>query len=181
MIDVISSPIRFTDETMIVHELFNEGVDLYHLRKPTWTSDQIEDWLNDFGSEFRSKIVLHNHLDLANKYQISKVHYSKLPKGMKNVFSTSTHSIDELEKKGKEVQQAFLSPVFDSISKKGYSGKLFDVSNIKIDTIKVALGGIDKNNIKKAFDLGFDKVALLGAIWNDNPLKSFKEVYNVVR
>ena len=76
-------------------------------------------------------------------------------------------------------EYAFISPVFQSISKKGYgenSNILNDIKRRNNSKVKlIALGGINENNIQEVFDSEVDGVALLGAIWeNDEPLNVFK-------
>ena len=71
-----------------------------------------------------------------------------------------------------------LSPVFGSISKKGYEGKGFDVNNL--DNTVIGMGGINENTIQQTFDLGFKGIGVLGGIWNtENSLVSFKKIYDV--
>ncbi|HJY12596.1 MAG TPA: thiamine phosphate synthase, partial [Flavobacterium sp.] len=94
-------------------------------------------------------------------------------------YSTSTHSIEDFNSLEKEFEYAFLSPVFKSISKEEYYPEkdLFKALALRTNTNTkvIALGGIDSENIKKTLENGFDDVALLGSIWNnDNPVKQFK-------
>jgi len=179
MIDVISNPSIFNGEIDLVQSLFEEGLDSFHLRKTDCSDEDLKFWLRSIDSSFYSRIVLHNCPELANEMGIEKQHVSNLKD--EYVFSTSTHSIEELEGLT-NVRQAFLSPVFDSVSKTGYKGKMWNVNDISTDVVKVALGGITRENINQAFDLGFDKVAVLGSIWMTNdPVKSFIELKNELR
>ena len=77
-------------------------------------------------------------------------------------------------------EYSFISPVFPSISKKGYGENSTILNDIKKRTrsnVKlIALGGINENNINEVFESELDGVALLGAIWeNDEPLNVFKK------
>ena len=73
---------------------------------------------------------------------------------------------------------AFLSPVFDSISKADYKAKQFDLSlRKKTSTKLIALGGITEENQYRAIDMGFDGVAMMGSIWNsEDKIKTFKNI-----
>ena len=49
----------------------------------------------------------------------------------------------------------------------------------------IALGGIDEHNIAAAMDMGFDGVAVLGALWNEvvenDEAKSIKRILEKYR
>jgi thiamine-phosphate pyrophosphorylase len=73
----------------------------------------------------------------------------------------------------------FISPIYPSISKKGYSSSINWVKEIRLrtnfNTTLVALGGITPYRIKELKTMGFDDYALLGTIWEaDQPLKQFE-------
>ena len=66
----------------------------------------------------------------------------------------------------------FLSPIFDSISKEGYTSA-FTSESIReaaekgiIDKRVIALGGVDENNLLQVKDFGFGGAAILGGLWN---------------
>ena len=65
----------------------------------------------------------------------------------------------------------FLSPIFDSISKRGYRSQ-FSLTELQkaaaegiIDSKVVALGGITKDKLPLLQSLHFGGAAMLGAIW----------------
>ncbi|KAF5841152.1 thiamine phosphate synthase superfamily [Dunaliella salina] len=91
------------------------------------------------------------------------------------VQSTSLHSLEDLQG-GKArygaLDYAFLSPIFDSISKKGYAAAKFDPVQLRTllqehgkQLPVIALGGISAENCLQALDMGFQGVAVLGSIW----------------
>lgn len=132
-------------------------------------------------------MILHSHYDLADDFNISRFHFREtdrqngLFKSFKDkLISTSVHDIETFNELHEEWDYAFISPVFPSISKKGYgkdSTILNDMKKRSNSTVKlIALGGINENNIHEVFNSGADGVALLGAIWESNePLKVFRK------
>ncbi|AWO01476.1 hypothetical protein DLD77_07105 [Chitinophaga alhagiae] len=84
------------------------------------------------------------------------------------LLSTSVHTP---ESPGTAWQYLLLGPVFDSISKQGYSGKGHLFTTIPPNCI--AIGGINASNIARARAMGFHGAALLGAIWQ-NPATAVK-------
>ncbi|MDR6406242.1 thiamine-phosphate pyrophosphorylase [Chryseobacterium ginsenosidimutans] len=175
------------NETEIINELFQEGLDLLHIRKPFINSEEMTDFIHKINSKFHHQLVLHNHYNLAKDYTISRFHFREIDRRNDlyksfsyKTISTSVHDIESFNELNEDWEYSFISPVFPSISKKGYGEsstilneiKGRDNHNVKL----IALGGINENNINEAFESGVDGVALLGAIWeSDQPLQIFKK------
>lgn len=185
---VISSPTAIINEIEIIQNLFQEGMNRFHIRKPDYSQKELEDFIHAIGLEYYDKIVLHN-FSLENfsglNYHISDWESVDFNLFQDKNLSTSTHSIDEFNQLSKNWNYAFLSPVFESISKDNYGKNSNIIESIKsrtnFQTELVALGGIKEDTIKLAFDSGFDNVALLGAIWlADNPIQKFKKCQKIV-
>ncbi|UWY29826.1 thiamine phosphate synthase [Flavobacterium sp. TR2] len=187
---VITNPFFIKDEIQILHSLLEEGLSLLHIRKPDFSEAEMAQFIHQIKLEFRNKLVLHNHYDLAEDFGINRFHLSEKERDVLNQFharfskrckflSTSTHSIEDFNSLENEFDYAFLSPVFKSISKENYQPKtdLFEALKLRKNytTKVIALGGIDSQNIQKSLENGFNDVALLGSIWNnENPIKQFK-------
>ncbi|KIQ18075.1 thiamine monophosphate synthase [Flavobacterium sp. MEB061] len=186
---VITNPSAISGEISIIDSLFEEGLSLLHIRKPDFSEIEMAQFIHQIKIEFRSKLVLHNHHELAEDFGITRIHFSE--KDRKNGceyparflkpcrYTTSIHSIEDFNALDNDFEYAFLSPVFKSISKEDYYPKenLFAAlkSRTNHSTKCIALGGIYSENIKKTLINGFDDVALLGTIWdNENPVKQFK-------
>ena len=185
---VISNPYAIKNEIRVVNALFEEGLDLLHIRKPEFLELEIAQFIHQIKLEYRNRLVLHNHHALAGDFGIDRIHFSEKErksnsdsslKFASTYTSTSSHSIEDFNSLENNFDYAFLSPVFKSISKENYHPEtdLFEAlkkrNNYK--TKVVALGGIDFQNITKILENGFDDFALLGSIWNnENPVKEFK-------
>lgn len=187
MIIVITPEEIVPNETEIINELFQEGLDLLHIRKPFINSEELANFIQKINLEFHSQLVLHNHFDLAKGFKISRFHFKEADR-QNNLFksftdqiiSTSVHDIETFNELNEEWEYVFISPVFPSISKKGYgenSTVLTDIKKRNNSNIKlIALGGINDNNINEVFESEVDGVALSGAIWESNePLNVFKK------
>lgn len=197
---VISNPFVVTDEIKTIHSLFEEGLCLLHIRKPDFSEYEMAQFIQQIKLEYRTKLVLHNHHQLADDLGIIRFHFSeKERKNQRHLFSkfsdsdkdkneftsTSTHSIDDFNSLENDFNYAFLSPIFKSISKENYHPKtdLFEAlkSRTNYKTKIIALGGINSENIQKTLKNGFDNIALLGAVWsNTNPVKEFKLCQQIV-
>ncbi len=188
MIIVISDTNLFAGEAIIVNSLFDEGLELLHLRKYENSKSEIIEFIKDIKPEYRNRIVLHQFHEMTDEFGITRLHFSEKNRSNKSevelkqlkqnrmVLSTSVHSIEEYNSLNSCFDYAFLSPVFDSISKDDYKAVSFDLSQKKRSDIKlIALGGVKEDNCLKAFETGFDGVAILGSIWkSENKIEAFK-------
>lgn len=126
--------------------------------------------------EFHERISLHNATaeDVRRFPQIG-VHLTGktpfAPNGFKGMVSKSCHSIDELAQcRNEGCDYAFLSPVFDSISKAGYHAAFTEEELVragKKGTLRhaFALGGVTFDKIDWLKSLGFRGAAMLSAAW----------------
>ncbi len=186
---VITNPTPVENEISIIHSLFAEGLPLLHVRKPSFSVSEMNAFLADIAPEYRSRLVLHHHHDLADDFGINRLHYSEKDltdshSFSKKTLSTATHSIEDFNALNPVFEYAFLSPVFSSISKQGYTSKLDFPTEIEkrtnYNTKLIALGGIQFENINQALAFGFDGIALLGTIWcSENPLENFKKCQQI--
>lgn len=172
MLIVISSPAPLHTEASLINQLFDEGMPVFHLRKPEFTEKEYRKLLEQINSKYLNRTVLHNFHNIASEYVVKGIHGKN-----ENAVSCSTHALDEFNGLNNNFKYAFLSPVFDSISKKNYKAKKFDLSKrTNFKTKLIALGGINETNCAKAYELGFDGVAMLGCIWNsEDKIKVLKK------
>lgn len=189
---VISNPTAIANEIKTIHALFECGLELFHVRKPDFSAEEIKTFVTVIGLEYRNKLVLHSHHHLAEELGMNRIHYTEKERHISinitdsdRIISTATHSIEDFNHLENCFDYAFLSPVHNSISKQNYNPKIDLLNAIKnqtnFNTKLVALGGIEAQNIKKTLDAGFDDVALLGTIWNSKqPIKNFELCQQIV-
>ncbi|EID74421.1 thiamine phosphate synthase [Imtechella halotolerans] len=191
---VITKPENSTNETYQIIEMFQKGLAVLHLRKPTLSEDETIEFLNTIPEQYHERIVIHQHYKCINTYNLKGIHFpeairkdSSLMQGYLNYFgdkgisiSTSFHSPEALLGKQEAIfQYAFLGPVFNSISKPGYNGKFFNIHKELLPFPVYAIGGITPEHISKIPKMGFSGVAALGYIWNNpNPVKAFEQLSN---
>ncbi|MBW8051400.1 MAG: thiamine phosphate synthase [Cytophagales bacterium] len=193
---IISSKNHITNEHYVIEKLFDNGLEYFHLRKPAFSRSEMEKYINKIPEDYRKRMMIHSHPELINKYNLKGIHFNRrnpfdielFDKEKNNIlFSQSVHSLKEFETVMPELNYVILSPVFDSYSKKRYKSKfskeqlkgfLSNYKKCQVETLDttvetpdsavdvIALGGIDKNKIAEAYELGFDGIALLGTLWN---------------
>lgn len=173
---LMSTPYFFVEEHQILTALFDEGLELLHLRKPATEPVYSERLLSLLSDSCRKKIVVHDHFYLKNEYNLRGIHLNSRnpepPRGYKGQISRSCHSAEEIMAEKKKYDYLLLSPIFDSISKADYpaafsQAELRDLGRRKVIDRKVmAMGGISIDNIGQLRDYGFGGAVVLGAIWN---------------
>lgn len=151
---LISHPTPLPNEFKLIETLFAQGLDMLQVNKPNYSEKQLEEYIRQLPIRYKSKIFLHSEF-------------------------LKFHSIEELNNYKGKFKLAFLSPIFNSISKSGYLSK-YDLSKIK-DSLKGknihALGGIDEDKIDLCREMRFVGVAVCGALWNSkDPVEKFKRL-----
>ena len=178
------------DELVIIKSFLSGKDVLFHLRRYDWEEDQVADFLSQFTKEELEKIVLNHHHFLATEFGINRLHFSEQDRREIDeeklqrfadagfILSTSVHELETFNKLPECFTYAFLSPVFDSISKAGYKAVNFDLSHRRKDIQLIGLGGVTKDNYKKVYEMGFDGVAFLGGVWEES---NSLEIINIIK
>ena len=177
MIIVITRPDFFEGEAAKIAQLLQSGrADLVHIRKPRASQSEVEQLLFSIPTELYSRLVLHDHHSLAIKYGLRGVHLNSRnpepPAGWSGAVSISCHTLSELsECRRKPYAYMSLSPIFDSISKRGYyssfSPEVIAAAHKAglIDERVMALGGITFDKITEIKEMGFGGAMILGDAW----------------
>ncbi len=184
---VISPEAIDAREHAVLASLFAAGLTSYHLRKPTWTRAELAGWLCALPSAFHSRILLHSHHDLAGEFSLGGVHNAYLSTAA-SFRSRAIHDLPSLRASLDGYDRLLVSPIFRSFSKPGHGpssllpeADLLAVLALPRRAEVIALGGIDASRIPVCRDLGFDGVAVLGAIWQaSDPLRAFHELQNAL-
>ncbi len=149
---VITCPDYFPNEAEQIIRLFEDGLQILHLRKPNSSLADYERLIREIPAQYHNRIVLHEHFHLVKKYGLRGMHLKASPNPSKGgellahdilmsneqrhtsppsgglggaTLSKSCHTIEELRDID-GFDYVFLSPVFDSISKIGYQSAFSD-------------------------------------------------------
>ena len=120
---VITSPEFIPGEAFFIRRLFDCGLDILHLRKPGSSVTGCAQLLDALPAEVRRRIVTHDHFSLCGDYGLFGVHLNcrnpAVPSGLCPAsVSASCHSVAEVRQRKTGCDYVFMSPVFDSISKR---------------------------------------------------------------
>ncbi|MFZ9847652.1 MAG: thiamine phosphate synthase [Flavobacteriales bacterium] len=194
---ISSTEISSTKEIELMKKLFDEGLNIFHVRRPNYNYKKMKDYLSRIPEEYHNRLVLHSHPKLALKFNLKGIHITSKVRKSKFKFwfvkrfvvakkkeltvSTSLHHLTHLDNFDPLFNYVFLSPIFDSISKKDYQSGFNEFTLRKgLERTKYsvyALGGVELANIDKVKEYGFSGVALVGSIWTaKDPIQAFKEI-----
>ncbi len=172
---VISAPGHMMGEKDTLFQLFEKGLEHFHLRKPGFGTEELQNWLNRWPIELREKTVVHKDAATAVKYKLKGLHLGSDQAFLDTDFysglqqSKSFHSFEEIRNDIAAYSYRFISPVFNSISKEGYKSAFVNrdlESFVKnYDGELYALGGIDSKTALEAKRIGFKGIAVLGTLW----------------
>ena len=186
---LLSTSDFFVEEDTIINALFEEGLDLLHLRKPHSEPVYSERLLTLLPTQWHSRIVVHEHFYLKEEFNLRGIHLSEEAAdplaGYKGQVSCSCHSLEALNAIRERMDYVFLSPVFDSITypdrKAGYTKEELHAAARAglIDRKVMAAGGINADTLPLLSEYGFGGAVVLGDLWTRFNIHSgldYKEV-----
>ena len=195
---IIISPTKVKEaEIKNVTLLFEAGLGSYHLSKPKFSTRQLQEYIEKIPKQFHNRIVIHSHHNLARKYNLQGVHYTKkhlepnfhnwwreklLRINTSHFIKTTSHGklASLYEEEEMKFDYVFLSPIFDTITGKYQSGFYEDsiVAAIQKTGKKIiARGGVDVTRVEKINELGFYGMALYSSLWDrENPVEEYLKV-----
>ena len=193
---VVTTPTFFVEEDQILTALFEEGLDILHLRKPETPAMYSERLLTLIPQKYHKRIVTHEHFYLQEEFGLMGIHLNRRnpsePHDYSGHISCTCRTLSELNSKKHFYDYLFLSPVFDSVSSPRPASftteELRQGSHDKlIDNKIMALGGVRWENIPLVRDLGFGGAVIMGDLWSkfnactDRDYRGIIEYYKKLR
>lgn len=186
---VISPESEDPHEHAVLTSFFAAGLTHYHLRKPAWSRDRLAAWLRALPAVSHARIVLHSQHELAAEFTVGGLHFRDADGPPSPLLrSRAVHDLATLRAALDRYDRLLFSPVFPSLSKPGHapaedcdSAELRALLALPRRAEVFALGGIDASRLVACRDLGFDGVAVLGAVWlAADPLRAFQEIQHAL-
>lgn len=188
---VVTAPTYFVEEDKIITALFEEGLDILHLRKPETPAMYSERLLTLIPQKYHKRIITHEHFYLQEEFSLMGIHLNtrnpKEPHDYSGHISCTCHSLDEVRNKKHFYDYLFLSPIYNCITKTGVTSgftaeELRQAEKSKIIDSKVmALGGITSDNILEIKDYGFGGAVIMGDLWNKFNACTDRDYLEVIR
>lgn len=172
---LLSRPDFFVEEDKILTTLFEEGLDILHLRKPKSEPVFCERLLTLIPDEYHRRIVVQDHFYLKEEFNLLGIHLSHHnptpPSDYNDMVSRTCYTLDEVRELKPQSKYVVLKNVFDSISEPQYVSRFTDeqlhdaARQGIIDRHVMAQGGISLENLDEVKDYGFGGVVIRGDIW----------------
>ncbi len=198
---VMSASKSTENEIRLVTELFEHGLEIFHLRKPNISTREMMAYLDAVPNHFHNRIVIHSHHSLAKKYNLRGIHITKqhLKKKYLTAFrirllkikkpaltvSTSYHKISGVYENNVKYDYILLGTIFDQVSEKfnaGFSAHSLKEALGKSCTNVVARGGTQISNMQLCSDLGFSGMIFYSGIWKkENPVEEFCQIMDTLK
>ena len=173
---LLSSPYFFVEEDKILATLFEEGLDILHLRKPDSEPVYCERLLTLLPDKYHQRIVTNDHFYLKEEFGLMGIHLSHrnpdIPQNYHGITTCTCYSLEELAEAKKKNHYVILKNIYDSTSgsnnMSGYTHQqLRDASRQGLIVKHVmAQTGITLENIGEIRDLGFGGAVVCNDIWN---------------
>jgi len=180
---VITNEHPLPREHELLHALFEEGLEVLHIRKPYSTFHEVEDYVKQIRPVYYDRITVHRMPEIVERFSLRGYHFSYdvFKSGSQDLetihtfrqrhrrVSCSCHSIEDLKTAKGLSDYQFISPLFDSISKDGYKAgiNLQELSRYLSahPSAVFGLGGIDLHTIHQLGNTGLMGVVVVGYIW----------------
>jgi thiamine-phosphate pyrophosphorylase len=195
---IVISPINdFQKENDIITNLFENGLLTYHLMKPFYSKNKLQEFIKNIPEQFHNRIIIHSHHTLADKFNLQGIHYSdkdaepnfinwlrrkRAASKTQNLIKTTSckKTIDLYKEREINFDYVFLMPVFDRMTSNYQSGyyeegikTAIKNSNKKI----VVLGGVNLIRAKQIIELGFYGMGLSSCLWeNESPVEEYCKI-----
>ncbi|TGD79672.1 thiamine phosphate synthase [Hymenobacter wooponensis] len=199
---VISPPEPLEAELPFLLQLFEAGLQTYHVRKPGWSEQELAEYVQQIPAIYHNRLVVHAHYTLALRFLLKGIHLTEHSRRAASTtallrqlpgrsISASLHSLEDLARHRRPYHYVFLSPIFPSTSKPGYQADFkpealeHTLGHLRMrrgySPQVVALGGITPATLPWVQQVGFAGAAVLGGIWQQpNPVMAFRELQAAV-
>jgi len=194
---LITSSKKDDHEPQLVTKFFEAGLTTLHLRKPTFSTRQLTQYIEAIPEHFRNRVIIHSHHELIFKYNLKGIHFTEVhlsrkfakwwflrklkASGKKVSMTRSYHKLSEVYNQEELPFDYYLiGTIYNNITNEFYSGFYEQGINTMIKSSKktfIARGGINEVTIEKTFKYGFKGAALNSQIWKaEDPFKRFLEI-----
>jgi thiamine-phosphate pyrophosphorylase len=198
---VISPSQSIENENRIVTSLFEHGLGIFHIRKPTMSTRAMREYIEAIPEVFHSRVVIHSHHQLALKYKLKGIHLTRHHQKRKfgnwleqswiklrrpNLsVSVSFNKLTYLYENKKTYSYALLGPIYERLDgsfSTGFNAMSLETAIRKNAIPIVARGGISLDKIEQLQKINSAGVSLQSLIWKSaNPLEQYIQFVQTCR
>ena len=156
---LLTTPYFFVEEHAILSTLFDEGLELLHMRKPNSEPVYSERLLSLLPERYRKRIVTHDHFYLKQEFGLKGIHLNQrntaAPDNYRGQISCTCRNVFLSLSPDDNQEASSIDPEKELTT----MGKL-------IDKKVYAAGGVTIDNLLQLKERGFGGAVLYGEIWN---------------
>lgn len=175
------------NEVQTIVKLFESGLNMLHLRKPTFSERKMEALLNEIPAQYHDKIIVHGHYKLALKYKVAGVHLRKshrsnsisnswrrfmLKLKSKLVITTSFRGLQSLQENRVNFDYVLLNHIFNDNGhyKSDQDSGINILKKVVVSSGQKVVGvvGTEADNVKVLGAADFYGAALPEQVWEPN-------------
>lgn len=187
------------NETALLISMLEAGLPYLHLRKPGMPEANYRAMIQAIPVQYHQQIIIQTHYTILNEFSVGGIHFNSHERhnaadfsGRKGLRSSASfHGWEELRENELPFHHVYISPVFDSISKKGYQAsidligadafKRYNAANGRLCPELIGLGGVNAANWPVLVQNGFDGGAVLGSVWQaEDPLSALQSLLRLI-
>lgn len=195
---VFSDSRKDDTEPVIVTQMFQNGLETFHLNKPRFTEELYEEYLDAIPEEYHPRIFIHQFHSYILKYKLAGIYHHRR-RGMEKDYlhrlqmwwyykrrpdmktSCSFSKLSSLYEVKETFDHVLLRPVFGSKSEGNYHSAFPETGLMeglkKTHHNIIAFGGTAYDKIETVFKLGFKGFAIKGGLWKTNdPFAEFMRI-----
>jgi thiamine-phosphate pyrophosphorylase len=198
---IVSTPQSSFEEAKMVNELFEEGLEYFHLNKRKDSLRDYTTYLERIYPHYRNRVIIHQYPHLVKKYDLAGLHIGRSVR--KEGFSgwiqhkfhkliyknrmlvMSCKRLSTLQKHASKYNYAMLGPVF-TIEPSGkatpnFNPKITSNSDEFVDGTVLAGGDLTFEQLPELHKFGFKGVALREIIWRypSGPVEAYRKVKEI--
>jgi thiamine-phosphate pyrophosphorylase len=190
---VISSSRNSSGDPKIITELFENGLNRFHLRKPAMSTKDMRTLIEAIPQHFHNRIIIHSHHKLAATYKLGGIHLTAvhrkrrfstwlrmkllMMKTNQLTVSTSFYKLGDVYTNEEGFDYILLGTIFSRVDgnfNAGYSEHSLRAVIEKSPVPLIARGCVTADSLPVCAELGFQGAAFGSAIWNtDSPVKAW--------
>ncbi|MBR1652000.1 MAG: thiamine phosphate synthase [Alloprevotella sp.] len=167
---LMTTPYFFVEEHHILSALFDEGLDMLHLRKPGTDAAYSERLLRLLPESCRRNTVTHDHFHLKGEYGLRGIHLNQrnpeLPRRYRGQTSCTCYTPEEAEKRRQQVDYVLLSGFFQEDTSLPEPRMCELARQGFFDKKTYAQGSIGVEQALRLKDLGVQGAVVFGDLWN---------------
>ena len=188
---LLSSPNFFVEEDKILTTLFEEGLDILHLRKPDSEPVYCERLLTLLPDKYHQRVITNDHFYLKDEFDLMGIHLTERnstpPPGYKGLITHTCYNLEDLPELKKKSHYVILRGVFDSFNDSNalsqYTHEQLREASRKglIDKHVMAQTGVSLEKIQEVRELGFGGAVVCSDIWNRFNIHSGMDFKDVIK